>query len=350
MLIGIHVHRRGEIGPFSLKYVRILEYNRIPWIKMDINDLDFWEKLETCSHFIYHWGGSPDHHQIGHTIMPVIEKELMIPIFPNFKTTWHHDDKIRQYFLLKVQDYPIIKSWIFWEKPQALHWLKNRAIYPLVFKLKSSAGSQDVVLVKNYKLAKRISKKIFSKGIMLGHVPGNIKLKIKDFTWRRFIDKTLKKIYRFIKGRDINLQWREEKNYVLFQKYLPGNAWDTRITVIGNRAFGFRRFNRENDYRSSGSGLINYDINSIDPVLINLAFEISLNFCFQSMAYDFLWDEYHKPALCEMSYTYQDNAIYKCPGYWDQNLIWHKGNFWPQYFQLMDLLQVPDLKQPTIEI
>jgi hypothetical protein len=348
MLIGIHVHRRGEIGPFAQKYIQILEFNGIPWIKMDINDLDFLTKLGTCSHFIYHWGGYPEHHQIARSIMPVVEKDLLIPVFPDYKTTWHHDDKIRQYFLLKAHGYPIIDSWIFWEKPQALYWLKNQAEYPLVFKLKSSAGSQDVVMVKDYLLARRITKRIFGQGILLGHVPGNFNLKIKDFKWLRFFDKILKKAYRFYKGRDINLQWQREKNYVLFQKFLSGNEYDTRITVIGNRAFGFRRFNRKNDFRSSGSGKINYEIDKIDRDFIRIAFDISTKLGFQSMAYDFLWEEYQKPALCEMSYTYLDIAVYRCPGYWDNNLKWHEGNFWPQYFHLQDLLGMPELKQPVI--
>lgn len=349
MLVGIHVHRRGEIGPFSLKYIRILEYNGIPWVSIDINELNVLEKIKSCSHFIYHWGGSPDQHQMARTIMPVIEKDLLIPVFPNYQTTWHHDDKIRQFFLMKAHGYPIIDSWIFWEKPQALKWLKYQAKYPLVFKLKSSAGSQDVVLVKDYLLAKYITERIFGKGILLGHVPGNFSIKFKDFKWERFFDKILKKAYRFYKGRDLNLQWQREKNYVLFQKFLPANEYDTRITIIGNRAFAFRRFNRKNDFRSSGSGEINYEMDKIDPVFIRLAFEISSNLEFQSMAYDFLWDENHKPAFCEISYTYQDLALYNCPGYWDSELSWHEGHNWPQFFHLVDLLQLSGLKQPFFD-
>ena len=349
MLVGIHVHRRGEIDPFSQKYIRILELNGIPWVRIDINELDAFEKIKSCSHFIYHWGGSPDHHQIARTIMPVIEKDLHIPVFPDYNTTWHHDDKIRQYFLLKAYTYPIIDSWIFWEKPQALNWLRSQARYPLVFKLKSSAGSQDVVLVRHYLLARRITKRIFGKGVLPGHVPGNLSLKIKDFKWGKFFDKILKKAYRFYKGRDINLQWQREKNYVMFQKFLPGNEYDTRITTIGSRAFGFRRYNRKNDFRSSGSGKINYEKDKIAPDFIKIAFEISTKLSFQSMAYDFLWDEHHKPAFCEISYTYLDSAIYNCPGYWDIDLKWHEGNYWPQYFHLVDLLHIADLKQPDFD-
>lgn len=348
MKVGIHVHVRGEVAPFSQKYITILKHNNINYEILDINNLDFWEKLQECTHFLFNWGGFPDHHQIARSIMPIIEKELKMPCFPNTRTTWHHDDKIRQYYLLKAHGFPIIDSWIFWGKPLALKWLKEEAQYPLVFKLKSSAGSKDVALVKNYFHAKKITKKIFGSGIFLGHIPGNFTIKIKDFKWSRFIDKQLKILYRIYKGRDINYQWQREKNYVLFQKFLPNNDFDTRVTIIGNRAFAFRRLNRKDDFRSSGSGKINYEMDRINTKFVELAFAVSREMGFESMAYDFLWD-IDKPAFCEMSYTYQDLAIFNCSGFWDSSLNWHDGHNWPQYFHLVDLLNLPDLKQPVFE-
>jgi glutathione synthase/RimK-type ligase-like ATP-grasp enzyme len=348
MLVGIHVHRWGQIGPFSLKYLKILEFNNIPYLILDINDIYFWEKVKSVTHFIFHWGGSPDHHQIAKSIMAVIENDLRIPVFPNIKTTWHHDDKIRQYFILRAHALPIIKSWIFFEKKPALQWISKMAEFPLVFKLKSGAGSKDVMLVLNKSKAKRLIKKMFGGGIYLGKIPGNIKLKIIDFKIIQLFDQILKKLHRLIKGRDINYQWQKEKNYVLFQKFLPNNEYDTRITIIGNRAFAFRRFNRRNDFRSSGSGLIDYEMDNINLQIVKISFKISDLLEFQSMAYDFLLDENNRPGLCEMSYTYQDKAIFNCPGYWDRELNWHDGHYWPQTVQLIDFLGIAELKQPVL--
>lgn len=349
MKVGIHTHYKGLVGPFSKKYIKIFEENKIDFVILDINELDFWEKLKSCTHFIYHWGGYSDQYQIAHTILPIIEAHLHIKCFPNYSTYFHHDDKIRQYYLLKNKGYPIIDSWIFWGKNKALDWLRIYADYPLVFKLKSSAGSKDVVLVNNYSHAKKICKKIFGKGIYLGKVPGNIRIKIIDFSFKKYIDSLMKKIYRIIQNRDTNYQWDIEKNYVLFQKYLPGNDFDTRVTIIGNRAFAFRRFNRKNDFRSSGSGLINYEMDKINRDFIKLAFKISNEFGFQSMAYDFLYDKHNKPSICEISYTYQDLAVYNCPGYWDVDLKWHEGHFWPQYFHMINFLNINNLTQPIFE-
>jgi len=48
-----------------------------------------------------------------------------------------------------------------------------------------------------------------------------------------------------------------------------------RSGVIGNRAFGFRRFNRQGDFRASGSGHLDWDPKQVDPAFVRLAFAIA---------------------------------------------------------------------------
>ena len=89
-----------------------------------------------------------------------------------------------------------------------------------------------------------------------------------------------------------------------------------------------------------------YNIANVDLECVRKAFEISLACGFQTMAYDFLYDANGQIKFCEMSYAYIDTAVFNCAGFWDTNLNWHEGHFWPQYFHLMDTLNIPDLKQP----
>jgi hypothetical protein len=156
-------------------------------------------------------------------------------------------------------------------------------------------------------------------------------------------------VLRRIRGEYEPLFWKTDKNYVLFQKFLPNNLFDTRVSIIGERAFAFRRFNRKNDFRASGSGNIDYDIDQIDHNSIKIAFNISNKLDFQSMAYDFLTNETKDLEISEVSYTYVDTAVYNCPGFLDKDLKWHEGHCWPQYCQLVDALKLPDLKQPEIK-
>ena len=141
MLVGIY---KSEFPHFQIRrneiYKEILKYNNIDFIELHIDDKDFWEKVKTLDLFLFRWAHIDDHHQLVSTILPVIENYLNIKCFPNLNTCWHFDDKIKEYYLLKSLGYPVIESWIFWEKEHALDWAE-KADYPVVFKLKKGAGA-----------------------------------------------------------------------------------------------------------------------------------------------------------------------------------------------------------------
>jgi hypothetical protein len=350
MKVGIYRQHLGGLHKGYLeKYAEILQHNGIEYIWLDASFPKFWEDVSRLDLFIYQWEHYDGPRQIAEAIMPIIENELKIKCFPNWKTSWHFDDKIKQYYLLRQHDFPIIDCYIFWEKNEALSWLQS-ADLPVVFKLKRGAGSSNVVLVKNMQQARRLISKMFGKGLKSGRIVDRNSLWLKYFQphreLRRIGDIFLKKVGREFKP----LFWQIEKNYALFQKYLPDNAFDTRVSVIGERAFAFRRFNRDRDFRASGSGKINYDTSGIDIRAVEIAFKISKTLGFQSMSYDFLKNQTGNLEICEISYTYVDSAVYNCTGFWDQDLNWHEGHFWPQYVALADALKMPRLKQPTLRI
>ena len=95
--------------------------------------------------------------------------------------------------------------------------------------------------------------------------------------------------------------------------------------------------------------MIDYDLEQIDLRCMEMAFKISRELKFQSMAYDFLFTPENEPVFCEISYTFQPRAIYDCPGYFDPDLNWHPGHFWPEYLHLVDALESADLQQPELD-
>ena len=346
MKVGIHYDNINKLSYFSEKYEKILSFNNIESIRLDINHSDFWKKLKEIDLFVFRRGVRDDHTQIAETIFPIIQNEMGIKCFPDLATSWHYDDKIKQYYLLKQKGLPIIESWIFWEREKSLEFIE-KAEFPLVFKLKGGGGSSNVILIQSKKQAVRLINKMFGKGIKSFLIPDKDSIRMKYFNPLNYIKKRMVKLKRLFNGElRIAPHWQIEKNYALFQKYLPNNPCDTRVTIIGERAFAYRRFNRENDFRASGSGLNHYNNDKIDRKSIKLAFKVSSQLGFQSMAYDFLYNENKEPEFCEMSYIYLDKYLYNCPGYWDNKLNWHEGHYWPQYFHLMDALNMPDLKQP----
>jgi hypothetical protein len=127
-----------------------------------------------------------------------------------------------------------------------------------------------------------------------------------------------------------------QHGYFYVQEFLRGNEFDTRITIIGNRAFAFRRFNRVDDFRASGSGRIDWDPAKIDSDSIRLAFTVAQRLETQSIGVDILLDGTRR-VLSEISYTYAAWAVRECPGHWrlvgdamDGELVWHFGKVRPE--------------------
>lgn len=340
-MIGIHLDAGKFMSPFSEKYERILQYNGLPFIRMDVNDPFFFEQLSGVDHFIFRWGHAHSEVQKARSILPVVEGRLKIKTFPDQNTCWSFDDKIRQSYLMRKSGFPFLENWVFWDSDHARDWARN-ASYPVVFKLKAGAGSSNVLLVRSERECLKYIDRMFRGGLAPGINPDRSMLRTK-----------LASAYH--RGKDMlfhreerRAYWQIQKQYAYFQRYLPGNDYDTRITVIGDRAFSFRRLIRENDFRASGSGKIEYDFQQVDSRCIEIAFAVSREFGFQSMSYDFIRDAEGNPWICEFSYTFQDRAVYRCGGYRTSELVWIPGGFWPQYCQLVDFLGQPSLKQPEM--
>ena len=349
-LVGIN---RLRIRPNDAEmkiYRDILTYNNIPYVMLDSSEPGFWEKVTELDYFIFKWGHDNLSFQVATSVLPVIENYLKIKCFPNYSTCWHYDDKIKQYLLLKQCGFPVVDSFVFWDRKRALEWIDGFDNFPLVFKLKNGAGSMSVFLVPSKRKALKLINKMFGAGYLQSKVSFKHLARTCNYdinTIFRYYTINFRNKYLIPEKQQF---WLRHKNYIFFQKFLPNNEWDTRVTTAGNRAHAFRRFNRENDFRASGSNRWDINPDKIDTRMVRIALNISKHFGFQGMAYDFLYDENKEPKIVEISYLY-GGAGYPdfMNGYWDENLVWYEGRFWPQYFELMDLLNIPDLKLPELE-
>jgi len=335
---------------FALKYCDILKANNIPFKIVDCHDSDFLNQVKQADLFIYFLGQSPMHLQQQKVLINIVDKILNIPCFPDWNTSWHFDDKIAEYYLLHSNDFPIAESWIFWDKEQAINWAK-KVEYPVIFKLKGGAGSLNVVKVDSQDMAFKLINKMFSSGIPSGRIPHANLHSTYNKNYKRMLKNELKySLYKLGIRYGQTENYERQRRYVFFQKFLPNNNYDTRVTVIGNKIFAFRRMNRPNDFRSSGGGNIDSSPEKIDLKVLSIAYQISQTLGFQTMAYDFLKNEEGNPIINEISCQFADWAIYDCPGYWDESLNWHEGHYWPQYIQLQYLLKNENLVSPEFII
>jgi len=292
------------------------------------------QDLKGCHGFMWRHSLTPSMTQLAHRLLPAIEYYTDTLVFPDQNTCWHWNDKVAQAFSFQALGIPSPQTWAFHNKELALDWASG-ADYPVVIKLSGGAGSSNVRLVRSQTEARKWIKLLFDCGIAGMDSVGRFGPKLK-----RQLRIAAKRILGRVDSSDVDAwsnNWGVHRNYALFQEFLPDNTHDTRITVIGERAFGFRRFNRDNDFRASGSGRIDYTLSGVDPAFIRLAFEVADKLKMQSCAIDGLWRG-KEAVTSEVCYMYLSSAIYNCPGHWDRDLNWHEGQMWPEQAHVEDFV------------
>lgn len=338
--VKVAIHDRA--GSFSDRWREYCVQQGITHRMIDCRQTDIISQLADFDILLFHW-----HHEISPDVIAarhvIYAAEAMgLKVFPNIATCWTYDDKVSQKYLLEAIGAPLVETYVFLDCDNSLAWV-DKTSFPKVFKLRKGAGARNVRLVNSKVQARRLIKKAFGAGFkpVGGHTRDAIgKLMAKksrqqvDLAGKiRRLPQSLLNIYRS------NKYLGRERGYVYFQDFVPDNNYDTRITVIGNRAFGFTRNVREKDFRASGSGSIDYDLDRIDPECVRVAFEAARKLSAQSTAFDFVCNTQGEPKIVEISYCYQAEAVHRCQGHWDSRLEWHEGHVWPQDVILRDLLE-----------
>lgn len=324
MIVAIQADNYGPNDSSSPVWRRLLQEAGHEVRDVNVYRSDILGQLKGCHGFMWRHAHTPAMRQIARRLLPVIERELGLVVYPDQNTCWHYDDKIAQQYILEAAGIPTPRTWIWFDEGLALDWART-AKYPLVIKLWSGAGSSNVRLVPSFSDAEKWIARLFGKGL--------VNLDNHRIRPLHRLTNALVLLYR----GEIPWPWELHKDYVLFQEFLSGNDFDTRITVIGNRAFGFRRFNRPMDFRASGSGIIDHSPEKIDVESVRLAFEVSRKLNAQSVAIDGLRDG-ERRVVAEVSYTYASWAVRSCPGHWDVELKWHAGQMWPEEAQIRDFM------------
>lgn len=343
MKAGVLLNSNNKLTSYSEKFLKILNLNNVPNKLIDPNSKLLLNDLKECSHLIFHHSQGDTDLRIYETLYNIAHKVYGIKCLPDYNSYWQYEDKIKEYYLLKSYDFPIVDSWVFWNCEKADAFLEE-ASYPIIAKLPKGAASSNVVLVKSPEEGRAIDKQVFTKGVKYGKLNNKTNL---SSIWKAGVYKYTKKSLRsllinagIITDKSFFPEWQIQKDAILYQKFLPNNAYDQRVVIIGNRAFGAKRFVRKNDFRASGSHHDDLDPKNIDLRCVEIAFSISKKLNFKAMGYDFIYDENKQPFVNEFGYCFADYVVRKSPGYWDDQLVWHQESNWPQYYQLIEFLEM----------
>jgi hypothetical protein len=324
---------------FCTEWIRYCKAHDIDFKLVNCTDSDIITQLEDCSGLMWHWSHLDSRARLFAQQLTFSLEKIGIEVFPDSRTCWHFDDKIAQKYLLECLQAPLVPSYVFYDKHKVMDWV-NQTTFPKVFKLRGGAGSVNVKLVRNKAQAQKLIRKAFGKGFRpidrINLLSDRIMKFKRSMTYSNFL-LIAKGLVRFIYPRYDDRMLKREKGYVYFQEFVPENNYDIRVTIIGKRAFGFKRFVRKNDFRASGSGNTIYAQEAIPVECINSAFKMAKELEMQSVCFDFVFNK-SKIQLLEISYGIMLEAYLQCPGYWDTDLHWHAGNFMPELFIIEDFI------------
>lgn len=324
---------------FSERWIDYCKEKGIPYKIVNAYDSDIVKQVEDCDAFMWH------HHHADYRDA-LFAKQLLYSletggkkVFPDFHTGWHFDDKVGQKYLLEAIGAPLVPSYVFYTKQEALDWV-DKTSFPKVFKLRGGAGAANVRLVHSKSEAKRLVRKAFGRGFTQFDRLGYLKEKFNK--WCRgkvsFIE-VCKGVARLFITTEFAKFHAREKGYAYFQNFVSGNKSDIRVIVIGNKAFAIKRLCRPHDFRASGSGSLVYDKSEIDERCVKMSFELAAKLSGSCVALDWIFGQANEPMVVEMSYGFAMHGYDSCPGYWTSDMQWHDGKFVPQNWMVEETVK-----------
>lgn len=333
-MIAIHDSSFG----FHPRWIAYCERMKIPFKRVNCFSNELVAQVADCQALMWHFNqGSQRDMMLARQILAALEHTGML-VFPDFRTAWHFDDKLGQKFLFERIQAPMVPTYAFFDKKQALAWI-GQTSFPKVFKLRGGAGSQNVALVHNARQARGLVRQAFGRGFPKYQGWGSLKERWYKYRRGKMPAKgVLKGLIRLFYSPAYARLGAREAGYVYFQDFIPQNDSDIRIIVIGERAFGLKRYVRENDFRASGSGNFAYERELFDERCVQISFAIQQQLQLQVTVLDFVFDPQGQPLVVELSYGYAHKVYDDCPGYWDRDLNWHEGKTVKEEW-MVDLVQ-----------
>ena len=299
MKVLLYRDSSGASRVWQNKFAEILENNNIEYVWVNFDN--WFKRPKSGSKFLkllkkYYQPGDYfvcRFNRERHTYLIPIYKQISEMfgddhIFPKYSSFWYYDDKQKQMATYEKHNYHRpIQNWVQNQKELETFITENNLSYPLVRKDADGASSTGVSLITNNKI---------------------------DYP-------------------------------CLIQDFWPNNDCDLRVNIIGSYAMTYKRLVRENDFRASGSGMLDYP-SDIPQECMELAYQISKDHHFDCMSYDFIKDRNGKWGVVEMSYTFIDRYVTDVPYFYDcennYKRICKKG-ITPEYFILNNL--IPSIKQ-----
>ena len=292
----------GYYRPTSsfLSYLRFCRNNDISYEIYNIYQSDWLKKAESLDVIFWHVQSNPCDLSIARHRIYILDVLLKKHCFPSFHEIWQYEDKMKSNDLFDIFDIPHVNSFVSYDFVEALNYV-DTVKYPLIAKTKTGASSSGVIKITDKENAKKYVHQAFSKA-----------------------------------GRKSIFPYYRDKNYVLFQEFVPDAEYDLRIMLVGNKAFGYYRYPKKGGFKASGSGI--YQKKAIPDEALLIAIKtrdrLGLRLSGVDMLYSIARDKY---LVIEASLFNQIDSpaqleLDGVPGYYDisdvENITFVPGKYW----------------------
>ena len=318
------IHYNNDPRNFCHGWIKSCEELGIEYISVDCLDPDILNTIKEYHGLLWHWYPSD---RASMSLAPFLMQsvEMMGKIaIPNALMALSFDDKLAQNYILNSIGTDTVQTTVFYERDKALKFGRICEL-PIVHKLKGGAGSLNVSLITRRKELLRLIHNNFNRGSSKINYKNLVKDRLSRFKKNPSFSTFKSLSGGLLQSATNKFSLKKEPNdYVYFQKYLPNNS-DIRIIVLGQKAIGIRRYNREGDFRASGSGNIVYNHKEIPLDCVRQGFNLSYKLKTPILAIDFISDGAAWKVV-EMSYGFVSRFYANCEGYWDIDLTWRYSN------------------------
>lgn len=212
----------------------------------------------------------------------ILDKVLSIPCYPSYdEIILHENKKFLSYWLTANKiDHP--RTWVFYDKFEALDFAKNYKGSKIIGKFSIGASGKGVKLIKDKDSLLEYINNSFDKGISQNWGPN---MKMGNFTGRFM--KLIKDPNRLQKRIEVYKKnaAEKQKGFVIFQEFVQ-HDFEWRIVKIGNSFFGHKKI-KQGEMASGTKGI---DYVDVPPNLLSYIQELCADHGFQCMAID-LFDD-----------------------------------------------------------
>lgn len=314
-------------------WIDYCQENKLDYSLVDWRSLNAFKELAKYDIVLWHFSHYSRGEMLFARSLLYALKSAGCRIFPDFGDYNHFDDKVAQAFLLESLGIKTPKNYLLLSMQAVEEWIEEIGDFPIVGKLRSGSGANNVKLIKNHKELRSFAKKMFG----LGFKPQpNLRFKIKSNllsskSLRSILDR-LKRLNEFSSVSRLARDLDRERGYVYLQEFIPSVDHDLKVVVVDDRLSFVARSVRVNDFRASGSGNLFYDRDLMTPHVIDFAFSTCDALNSECSGLDILIDpKSNEPLVLEVSYGFSNSAQLNLGGFFDRQHFFHDEPMDPPY-------------------